>query len=198
MMTWTLFCIILLPTEGQRTLPCTVLLVGTALVVWCPRGSSPHDQISDSHLACRLHWKQLVAENFWCSAERSLCHSQGKVCLFGFSFSTHVICSVADGLKASTEGKSDTIYDKKDEALSRGAHGKWLYKYPLCLVLFLFSLAMYSKIFREFPVDAGAQPSVALMFYHCSPRIWQKQSLMSAEHYCNPHSSVHWHAQKVL
>lgn len=53
-----------------------------------------------------------------------------------------MILFVVDGLKASTEGKPDTIYDKKDEALSRMARGKQLYKYPLGLILSFFSFLL--------------------------------------------------------
>lgn len=82
-----------------------------------------------------------------------------------------MIFFVVDSLKASTEGESDTIYDKRDEAMSRRARGKRLYKYSLCLILFFFFASACSKIFREFPIDPGAHPSVALMFYHCPLRI---------------------------
>lgn len=52
----------------------------------------------------------------------------------------NVIFFVVDSLKANTEGKPDTIYDKRDDASSRRARGKRLYKYPVCLISSFFFL----------------------------------------------------------
>lgn len=128
-----------------RPLCCQVAESPSSLALSCrpwPRGHrSTRDQLpqcylqiaprSDQEIVLCLVVTQLHRINFLKLPAMVAVETWSLLFFFFLSFLFFVV-------KACTEGKPGTIYDKRDEAAGRGARGKRLYKYPLCLILFFF------------------------------------------------------------